>query len=544
MAKRKRPAHHSIEPGLQGTALQVREDKQLLRQGYWFDTEEADRVCDFFAQHLKHSKGEWRGQPFVLQDWQRCIIRRLFGWRQADGTRRYRDLYLEIPRKNGKSTLAAAIALYIAFADGEPAAEIYCVANDVEQAMFVFEEAKRMADASPTLSQICETYSRSILKPDDLSTIKILSSQPKHGTNPSGAVMDEVHQFKKRTVWDAVTTGYGSRRQPLTIVITTAGEDMNGFGYAQHEYAQKVIDGIIPAPHFLAVIFAAREEDDWTDRETWRRANPGLGVNVKETFLRDQCEKARHDTGERIAFQIYNLNIWTHGVKKWLEIADWNACAGAKVTLEELRGRKVYGGLDLSKTTDLTALVLIAAREGGGYDVLCRFWVPEEAADKRARKDRVPYPTWVKQGLITATPGNVVDYDFIERDIAALAKDLDIQEIAYDRAFATQLVQRLQDLHSVTMTEFGQGFLSMAAPTAELERLVVSHQLRHGGHAVLKWNASNVVVRTDPAGNMKPDKSKSTERIDGVVALVMALGRATLAEDTTSVYESRGLHTL
>lgn len=478
-------------------------------------------------------------------------LRRLFGWRRPDGTRRYRRTFWEIPRKNGKSTIASGVALYLTFADNEPGAEVYAAANDKDQAAIVFNEAKQMVVAAPELSARSSLYKDAIFVPEFLSRLKVLSSKPggKHGLNPHAILYDEIHEAQDRELYDVLTTGSGSRRQPLEFVITTAGYDVLSICYELHDYALKCIEGIIEDPHFLPVVYAAAADDDWKDEGTWYKANPNLGVSLSLEYFRGEFKKACQSPGRENAFKRLHLNIWTEQATRWLDLDDWKACNRRTLTLAQLAGRVCYGGLDLSKTTDLSALVLVfpftpeeeAEYGGPGYHVVPWFWVPAESADKRAKRDRVPYPQWIKDGRITATEGNVVDYRFIRRDIVALSKQFDIREIAYDRAFATELVQNLQDEDGLTMAEFGQGFLSMAAPTFELERLVTSKRINHMGEPVLRWMASNVVVRQDPAGNLKPDKGKSRERIDGIVALVMAIGRASVRGNDVSVYETRGL---
>lgn len=533
---------------MQGSAVELALDRKLLKQRYWFDAAAADHFCDFCSRYIRQSKGKWQNQPLELAPWQVQRVRRLFGWRRPDGTRRYRRTFWFVPRKNGKSTIAAAIALYLTTADGELGAGVFCAANSKEQAAEVFAEAKNMAEGSPVINSMCEAYKDSLFVPATLSRLQVISSKPStaHGKNVHGVVIDEIHEFKTRELYDVLTTASSVRDQPLECVITTAGQDQGASTICTeiYDYACKVRDGIVEDPEFMPVIFEAGEDDDWTAEETFAKANPMYGITISRTTWESEVRKAKENTGRELAFKRLFLNRWTQSQKKWLDSMDWNACAGPRLSLEQFAGRKCWGGLDLSKTTDLSSLVLVFPREDGGYDVVPFFWCPAEQAERRSRKDRVPYVEWIRQGHLRATEGNVVDYRKLEADIVEISKVVKLQEIAYDRYLAATIVQNLQDDHGITMVEFGQGFVSMAAPSAELERLVIAHRIRHGAHPILRWMASHVVVRVDPAGNMKPDKEKSRERIDGIVGLVMAIGRAMVRTETTSVYEERGLRTL
>jgi phage terminase large subunit-like protein len=506
---------------------------------FWFDDAAADRAVAFFERVLTHTKGEWAGQPLKLADWQANeIIRPLFGWKRADGTRRYRTAYIQIPRKAGKSTLAAGIALYLLLADGEPGAEVYSAAADRDQAAIVFEMAKQMADASPHIRRRVQAFKRALTVPGTASSYKVLSSEAytKHGLSAHGIVVDEVHALPDRDLWDVLTTSTGARRQPLTVAITTAGFDRHSLCYELYEYGCKVRDGIIDAPAFLPVIYEASPDDDWKSPATWHKAHPGLGVSVKEDYFAAECEKAQQLPSYENTFKRLLLNVWTEQDTRWLPMDRWDACGNE---LPDLDGRTCYAGLDLSTTTDITALVL-AFPVGAKVHLLPFFWVPRENIHKRARRDRVPYDMWQREGFIEATDGNVVDYGVIRRRVNELAEKYRIKEIAVDRWNATQLSTELTG-DGFEMVGFGQGFASMAAPTKELERRVLGGEVNHGRNPVLRWMASNVSITQDPAGNMKPDKAKSTERIDGIVAALMALGRAMEAdEERPSRYASEG----
>lgn len=514
--------------------------------GMWFDARAAGVAVAFFERLLHHVKGEWSGQAFVLQDWQRTMVSELFGWKRPDGTRRYRRAYIEIPRKNGKSTLAAGIGLLLLFADGEPGAEIYSAAADRDQAAIVFDVAKGMVEGSPQLQRLSEVFKRSIVIPSTRSSYRVLSADAytKHGLNAHGVIFDELHAQPTRELWDVLTTSMGARRQPLLVAITTAGYDRESICWEQHEYARQVAAGIIEDPTFYAFIAAADEEDDWTDEQVWARANPGLGVSVKLDYLREECRRAMNSPAYQNTFRRLHLNQWTQQETRWLDLAAWDRCAMA-VDAEELRGRRCYAGLDLASTTDVAALALVfpPVEEGEPYQVLPYFWVPAENLVERGLRDRVAYDGWVRQGLLTATEGNVIDYETIRAAIERLGEVYDIGDIAFDRWGAVQMSQQLEGA-GFSMVAMGQGFQGMSPPTKELLRLVLDGRLAHGGHPVLRWMADNLVVQQDPAGNVKPNKAKSTARIDGMVALIMGLDRATRHGAARSVYEGRGLRML
>lgn len=508
-----------------------------------FDSRAAAVVLRFFERVLVHSKGEWAGRPFVLSAWQRAIVREIFGRKLSSGERQYRTAYIEVPRKNGKSTLAAGLALALLFADGEPGAEIYSAAADREQASIVFEEAQRMVEASPHLSKLAQVYKRAIVVPGTHSVYRVLSADAytKHGLNAHGIIFDELHAQPNRELWDVLTTSTGARRQPLTVAITTAGYDRESICWEQHEYARQIAQGIIEDQSFFGYIAAADESDDWLDESVWAKANPGLGDTVKLDYLRNEARRAQLTPAYQNTFRRLHLDQWTQQETRWLSLDRWDAC-GAPFDPKLLDGAACYGGLDLASSSDIAAFVLCFPSEAGEeerYTWLPFFWIPQENMIERARKDRVPYDAWVRDGLMTATEGNVIDYAYIVRDIEALGERYNIKEIAFDRWGAFQVSQALVAA-GFEMVGFGQGFASMAAPTKDLLRLVLDGKLRHGGQPVLRWMADNLVVSTDPAGNVKPNKAKSTEKIDGMVAGIMALDRAT-RQQGGSVYEARGV---
>ena len=454
---------------------------------FYFDEKSADRVVTFIERHIKHIKGELGGTPFLLEPFQKKIVRDLFGWKYKEtNLRRFRTAYICLPRKNGKSTLISAIALYMMLADGEPSAECY------------------------------------------------------FGYNASFICMDEFFVQKDASLWDALTTSVGSRRQPLTIAITTAGYNRESICKKTEEYGRKVSEGIIEDSSFYFVKYFCDLETDWTSEEALRMANPGLesGV-VKLDYLKREQEKAIKLPSYENTFRMLHLNQWMSSASKWLSDAQWMACDKGPINLEDFKGRKCYAGLDLASVRDISAFVLIFPEEDR-FTVIPYFFAPKENAFIRSRRDQVDYIGWEKEGLMELTEGDVTDYNYIKRRIKEVASIVNIQSIAYDRWNASQLVIDLTE-EGLPMESYGQGFLSMSAPTKELEKLVLGKQVNHGGNKVLRWMCSNLAMKTDPAGNIKPDKSKSTEKIDGMVSLVMALGSYMNDTHSDSSYDDRGI---
>lgn len=522
-------------------------------RGLQFDEADARKAIAFFGL-LKHSKGEWAGRTVVLEPWQQFILWSLFGWKRRDhddaGTvvwlRRFRTSYLEVARKNGKTTVAAGVGLFLLIADGEPGAEVYSAATKRDQARISHSEATRMAKASPPIRRQVTVFKDNINIPGTASKFEPLGrdADSMDGLNVHAALIDEVHAHKTRDVWDLLETATGARRQPLMFGITTAGYDRQSLCFQQHEYTEKVLSGVVTDDTWFGMIFSIDPDDDWMDETVWVKANPNLGVSKKWDDMRRMATRAREMPSALNAFLRLHLDVWTQSETKWVDLEHWKAC-GKMVDPVGLRGRTCYGGLDLSSTTDVSALVYVfpPEQDGDDYQVLCRFFIPEEAMIERSRRDRVPYDAWVRQGYITATPGNVIDYDYILAQIDEDAISYDLQEIAFDRWGATLIVQQLQE-REMTVAQFGQGFVSMSPPMKELEKLILSKNLAHGNNPVLAWMADNLVARTDPAGNIKPDKERSREKIDGMVALIMGLDRALRHSEVGSVYEERGVLTL
>ena len=512
-----------------------------------YDKDAADYAVSFI-ECLCHTKGTWAGKPFELIDWQEQIIRDVFGTLKPNGYRQFNTAYIEISKKQGKSELAAAVALLLTCGDGEERAEVYGCAADRQQASIVFEVAADMVRMCPALNKrvkILASQKRIIYLPTN-SFYQVLSAEAysKHGFNIHGVVFDELHTQPNRKLFDVMTKGSGdARMQPLYFLITTAGTDTNSICYETHQKAKDILEGRKIDPTFYPVIYGVGEEDDWTDPKVWKKANPSLGITVGMDKVKEACESAKQNPGEENSFRQLRLNQWVKQAVRWMPMNKWDVCA-FPVPEDDLEGRVCYGGLDLSSTTDITAFVLVFPPEDeeDKFYVLPYFWIPEETLELRVKRDHVPYDVWERQGFIQMTEGNVVHYGYIEKFIERLGERFNIREIAFDRWGAVQMVQNLEGM-GFTVVPFGQGFKDMSPPTKELMKLTLEQKIAHGGNPVLRWMMDNIFIRTDPAGNIKADKEKSTEKIDGAIATIMGLDRAIRCGNvvTESVYDTRGL---
>ena len=505
-------------------------------KGCTFDLRTAKRAINFYERHLRHVKGELAGQPFRLERWQKQLVGHTFGWQRRDGTRRYRKVFLYIPRKNGKTTLGAGLVLICLYVDGEPGAEIYSAAADRNQAALVYEQAQGMVLADPVLAESSKIYRsfKSIECGDSIYRVVSSDANTKHGYNPHCYCVDEVHAQRDAELMEVLETGTGARRQPLGIFLTTADYARPSACNEMLEYAERVRDGVLDDPSFFPVLYRADLSDDWTSEAVWRKANPCYGVSLKPAYMREQCRKAQDSPSFENTFKRLHLNIQTEQENRWLPMEDWRACDPEPWDRAELLGQECFAGLDLATTTDIAALVLWFP---GSNRVLGRYWVPEATADAR-----IEYLPWVRSGHMVTTPGNVTDYAFIRREINRIARDYKLLDIAYDPYNSSQLMIELTEQDGLPCTEFRQGFLSMNSPSKLLEKLVLQHALHHGADPVLAWMASNAAIKEDAAGNIKPVKParSSARKIDGIVALVMALGRAQVREaPKSSVYVER-----
>ena len=525
-----------------------------------FSKTKADRAIGFIEQ-LELTAGEWKGKKFKLLPWQYKIISDVFGTIKEDGYRQYNTVYIEIPKKNGKSELSAAVALYLLFGDNEPGAQVYVAAADKDQAGIVYGAAAQMIRQSPALMKRCKVNDsrKRVWLLNDNAFLQCLSSEvnTKHGLNVSGVVIDELHAHTDRKLYEVLTKGSGdARRQPLFFIITTAGIDRNSVCWELHEKARGIINGTIEDPTFYPVIYGPPDDEagtdwDWTSEENWFKVNPSLGHTIQVDKVRDAFREAQRKVEEENTFKQLRLNIWVKQSKRWIKLLDWDKCVGT-VNPDELKGKMCFSAFDLSSSGDLTALCHVFPIEDH-YKILMRFWIPADMADEKEKHDRVPYRRWVKEGFVQTTPGNLMDYQFIRKQLNDDRAMFDMQELAYDPWGTVKLLTDLQDDGFAVeekqkseghplLVAFRQGYVSMSPAAKGFMDALLGEKLEHGGNPVLRWNADNAVITQDPAGNIKPDKSKATQRIDGIVALCMALDRAQRhGLPGISVYESRGL---
>jgi phage terminase large subunit-like protein len=476
----------------------------------------------WFINNLTHAKGEAAGEPFRLRGWQKRIVQQVFK-RRKDGFRQYRTALLMLPRKNGKSELAAAIALYGLLADGEVGAEVYSAAADKDQAGLVFGVAAQMVRNDPELERQVEIIDsqKRIVHRKSGSFYRAISAEAysKHGFNASMVIYDELHAAPSRELYDVLSTSMGARKQPLFLVISTAGYDRHSILWELYAHAKKVLEQPTLDPTFLPILYEAPIDADWTDRDVWKAANPALGDFRSLEDLEILAARAREIPAQENTFRRLYLNQWTEQAERWISLPTWDAClAPARPPAR----RRLYVGMDLSSTKDLTALVGVSP-DDDGFEVVAKCFVPEESLRDRSLRDRVPYEQWRRDGLLFATPGPTIDYEAVRRELLIWSREYDLKMVAYDRWNAMDLVTRLEKQDGILCVPIGQGFAGISAPTKSLEQAILSKRLRHDGHPVLRWCVGNVAVEQDSAGNLKPSKAVSTERIDAVVALIMAV---------------------
>lgn len=499
-------------------------------RGLVWRPEMAERAFRFFEQLTLSDTGA----RFRLSPFQGFIVGSLFGWYSTDGSRRFRTAYVEIGKGNGKTPMAAGVLLYLLLADGEAAAEVYSAAVTRDQAGICYRDALLFVQAHPTLMRVCDAGQHNIAYPETNSFLRPLAAEGRSldGLRVHGASVDELHEHRTSMVVDKIRAGTKGRKQALIFEITNSGYDRTSVCYQHHVYSTKVLDGLVQNDSWFSYIASLDDGDDpLEDEACWTKANPNLGVSITQKYLREQVAEARDIPSRRNIVLRLNFCVWTEAADRWLDLAAWDRCAHA-VAVDELRGRECYGGLDLASTSDVAALVWAfpPRHEGDRWVLLPRFWVPRDNITRRSQRDAVPYDQWLQAGAIKATDGNVIDYDVIRHDLLADAERFKVRKISIDRWNATQLATQIQ-AEGLEVFGFGQGFASMSAPSKLLEKLILSNDIAHGGHPVLRWMAGNCAIAQDPAGNIKPDKAKSTEKIDGIVAAVMGIGTA--AADTT-----------
>ncbi len=494
-------------------------------RGFRWSPARARWAIDFFA-NLVHTEGEWAGQPFVLMPWQAFIVGALFGWLRADGRRRFREAYIEVPRKNGKSTLAAGLALLLAFFDEEAAAQVYCAATKRDQAKIVWGLARDMVLRRPALGRRIEVRATglSILGTGQKLEPLGKDADSMDGLNIHGAVLDELHAHKTPAVVDVVRTAIVARRQPLIFYITTAGAERESVCFAQHTYGEKVLAGTLTDDAFFAFVAAPTPEADWRSERTWAEANPNLDISVKLEELRRLCEAAQAIPAHQTAFRRLHLNEWLQPDRRALDMGRWERGATPGLTLAALAGRPCVVGLDLATRIDMTALVLVFPDLDGGISVLPYYFIPADNLLARVQRDRIPIDVWVREGLVTATPGNITDYSFVYGRLLELAEQVAITAVASDPWNAAALNSRLQ-ADGFPVIEVRQGYKTLSEPTKQFQALVQAGKVRHPAHPCLTWNAGNLALLTDAQGNLMPDKARSTGRIDGISALITALTR-------------------
>jgi phage terminase large subunit-like protein len=503
-------------------------------RGLYFDESSAARFFRFVGKYCRHYQGELAGQRIDFSPHQCFIEANIYGWLREDGTRRFRSSFEAVARKDGKTTRLSATGLYGMIADGEQGAKVYSAATNKNQAKELFNSAKAMVKKSPALQRFLLPRAHDIVTRDGLSEFRPLASNDDKldGLNTHVGLIDELHAHKNSAVFDVIESSQGARRQPLLRSITTAGFDRSGHGYVMWQYAVKVLRRVIDDDSFFAIIYTLDEDDlkNWDDPKLWIKANPNLGVSVKIDEMIDRCRKAKEIPSSKVEFLTKRLNVWTYSDSVWMHMDRWHKCRLDFDSLapwypekaSDLDGRECYGAIDLSAIEDMTALRLLFVLENGDRITIGRTYLPEAALERRLKKGDKTLEQYRDAGHLVVTPGDVVDYDWMERDIIQACERFDVKAIAYDRWNSSQLVNKLTE-HGIEMVKFGQGFGSMNGPMKELMRLVLTGQLRHND-PLLTWAIGNVVVEKNPAGDIKPDKSKVSEKIDPALALIMCVG--------------------
>lgn len=532
---------------------------------YYFDAAAADKACDFFPTFLTHHIGEFAGRSFDLLDYQRLlIVRPVFGWKQAsDGTRRFRFVFLFVPKGNGKSPLGSGLGLYLTLCDDEAGAEVYAVAGDKDQAKVVHESAKVMVEQSADLAELCEVLRDSIYRPQTRSFYKVISSDAagKHGRRPHGVIFDELHNQRNRDLYEALRKSLLKRRQPLLVMLTHAGADDETICYEEYEAAKRVLSGTSKNEKYLPVVFESGEKEDWSKPKVWKKANPGFGVTINPSMFEAECRAAQEEPRKRNDFLRFNLNRWTNTAVAWIPIERWDACEG-QLDDKVLVTLACAGGLDMAQKIDLAAFVVtfkqpldegktirvevVAENESGheerhelslNYRIYVRpfFWLPEATVVDRTLEGFDLYRAWQEAGLLKVTEGATIDYDVIRKDIRAIGERYPLLkqgEIGYDPAFATDIAAKLRDKDGFQTVEVLQNYSHMNEPCHVFEALIKAGRVVHDGHRILRWNMENVAVKRDDAGRVRPVKPKKpAKKIDGTIGTLMGLSRLMAAPE-------------
>lgn len=506
---------------------------------YYFDPVAAAKPVIFGEERCCHTKAEWQGKPITFEPWQVFIITTIFGWKlKEDRMRRFQTAYIEVARKNGKSTMLSVIGIYLLVADGEPGSEVYCCATKKDQAKIVFDDSAKMVLDSPLLRKRLGVHKNNIHYPkgEPRNKFEPLASDSNSldGLNIHGGIVDELHAHKKRDVWDVIETGTGARRQPLLFAITTAGDNQNGICYEQRGYAIKILNGAMKPKDesYFGIIYTIDDGDKWDDKDNWIKSNPNYGVSIKPRDIKRLAMKARETVTALNNFLTKRLNVWCNTACAWLSMDEWNNCTGDGRTLKDFKGKRCFVGLDLANKTDIAAMVFLFPELINGkvhYHLFCKFYLPEDAIEIKAESIGNLYSAWASLGHLTLTPGNVIDHEVIENDLRSALDDFDVEEVSYDPWGSVQFATRME-ADGAPMVEYGQTVKGMSEPMKELEVLVKSKRLHHGDNPVLNWMASNVTAKEDKNENIFPDKEAKENKIDGIVATITALGRAIFYE--------------
>ena len=511
---------------------------------FYFDDNEAFKVSRFFSQMLTHPKGgSGKPKPFILEPWQEEYVKKLLSWKhKSTGLRKYRTTYLEIPRKNGKTTLAAGILLYMLLVDKENGKEVYSAATTRDQAGLVYEIAAGMVSNSPMLKSRCELIKskKRIVTADGYFQACSAEAGAIHGTNPHCVVFDELHLQKDREMWEAFHTGFGARTQPVFMAITTAGHDRSSVCWEQHEYSRNIIDGNIQDDSFYPLLFGAGQEDDWKSEETWAKANPCLDVSLNREYLRAECKQAQEIPGLENSFRRLHLNQWTEQESRLIPMNEWDKCA-ASIEIADFDGGVCFGGLDLSSTRDVTAFVLLFPK-ADGVNVFPYFWIPEDNINRRAAQDQRVIRSFADAGFVEVTEGNEVDVMHVAKRITEICAPFDVRRIGFDPWNAAGPTQRMKELGipEDVLIKMVQGTSTYNEAIKQMLSMLGSQRLKHNGNKVLRWMASNAAGLADSNGNLKFHKGKSGDKIDGMTALGMALALYINENPEGSAYKQTG----
>lgn len=507
------------------------------QRGLFFSEYHAARYFRFVGRYCRHYQGDLAGTFIDLEPWQCFADANLFGWIRADGTRRFRISYEDVGRKNGKTTRLAAAGNFYLIGDNESGAQVYSAATKKEQAREIFDSSKAMVEESPELNKICDAQEHKILFKRSKFVPLSKDSGKMDGFNVHAGLVDELHAHPNSKMWDVLRSAMGARKQPILRAITTAGFDQNSYCYSRRRYCIQVLERAFEDDAFFGIIYTLDRPEEWQDESQWIKSNPNLGVSVDLDDLRSQCEEAKHLPTAKVEFLTKRLNLWVYGEKAWMPMEKWRTCRIDFDSLgqwheefeSDLKGKECFGGLDLASVEDMCSFRLVFPRPNGGRLTIGRAYLPQAALERRLKKGDNTLEQYRDSGHLTVTPGEVVDYEWIKKDVLYACDLFDVKGIAFDRWNSSQLVTDLME-EGVEMIKFGQGFGSMSSPMKELLRLTLTGKIQYND-PLLTWAVSNVVADTNPADDIKPAKDKVSEKIDPAVALIMAIGLAMGLDD-------------